>query len=150
MGARRSPRFASDLGPGRRVHVGLRAARRVRVPLARRCQRVLTRRQGATAHGRSPGPNGAASRRDRRAVHAERVPAQAVAAAVLPSLQSEGGDAARGHHGTALRSRRCSVVRRVHGWPVRMVRRGRCRVRTRGPRRRHRRTGHPQPGTHSG
>lgn len=114
MGARRSPRFTSDLGPGRRVHVGLRAARRVRVPLAGRGQRVLTRRQRAAAHGRSPRADGAASRRDRGAVHAERVPAQAVAAAVLPRLQSKGGDAARRHHGTALRGCRCSVVRGVH------------------------------------
>lgn len=150
MGARRSPRFASDLGPGRRVHVGLRAARRVRVSLAGRRQRVLARRQGAAAHGRGPRPDGAARRRHRGAVHAERVPAQAVTAAVLPRLQPQGGDAARGHHGAALRGRRCPVVRRVHGRPVRVVRRGWCRVRTRGPRRRDRRTGHPQPGTHPG
>lgn len=151
MGARRSPRFASDLGPGRRVHVGLRAARRVRVaPLASGRERVLTRAQRAAAHGRGPRPNGAACRRDRGAVHAERVPAQAVTAAVLPRLQPEGGDAARGHHGTALGGRGRSVVRGVDRGPVRVVGRRRCRVRARRACRRHGRAGHPQSGPHPG
>ena len=140
MGARCSPRFTSDLSPGRRVHVSLRAARRVGIRLAGGGQGVLARAQRATtADGRSSGTDWAASRGDRRAVHAERVAAQAaVTAAVLPRLQSQRGDAARRHHGTALRGRGCSMVRRVHWWPVRVMRCRRCRVRARGSRCRHR------------
>lgn len=131
VGARGSPRFTSDLGPGGGVDMGLGTRWRVRIRFPGCRQRVLTRAE--SSHRRRSGADRTPGRRDGRAVYAERVAAEAaVPAAVLPGLQPQRGDAARGHH--ALRTRCGPMMRGVHRWSIRMVGRSWCCVRTRSSR----------------